>query len=428
MKRKSSWALGASVAAGLPLLAASGCVDDLDTLSSQYGKGGAGGHSAGNAGKTGASGAAQGGASAAAGTLEGEAGVAGGAGDEGERGGSGGKGGSAQGGKGGNGGEAGEEAACPSGLTYCISTADCTDLKAGTADGNTVDNCGACSKTCSVAHASGATCNAGICAPVCKPGFADCNAASANDGCEADLASPATCGACGVTCNVNGTSAQQCTSGHCVPTCGTFFADCNGTSAPVPNDGCEVYLDSLAQCTTSCNVAPVACGPTMVCNSGSCVAPAGVAILSVPLTDTTQAQRFADLFMPVPNLEGANVIVRAYAPAATAGTFVTYVSDTGSNFSPTVITTPLSSLSQQWTDIVIPVASLGSFNATMVRQVNLEVHSATGVANPTVVYVDSIRTSNMTINDTFDASFGNLVKSSLVVVTGSSIDWAAAMP
>ncbi len=64
-----------------------------------------------------------------------------------------------------------------------------------------------------------------------------------------------------------------------------------------------------------------------------------------------------------------------------------------------------------------------------VKQVNIEVHAETGPwTNPTVVYVDSIRSSNLAVNDTFDASFGGMVKSSLLVVPGSTIDWAASLP
>ncbi len=60
-------------------------------------------------------------------------------------------------------------------------------------------NCGACGHACAVAHGSAGCAASGCVIAGCDPGFADCDG-TAGDGCEADLASPATCGACGVVC------------------------------------------------------------------------------------------------------------------------------------------------------------------------------------------------------------------------------------
>jgi hypothetical protein len=90
----------------------------------------------------------------------------------------------------------------------------------------------------------------------------------------------------------------------------------------------------------------------------------------------------------------------------------------------------LSSLSAKWMDLSIPVTSVGAFDANNARQISLDV-SAAGAGpwtNPTVVYIDSIRSSNLVVNDTFDTSSVNLVSSSFVVVTGSTITWAAGIP
>ncbi len=68
----------------------------------------------------------------------------------------------------------------------------------------------------------------------------------------------------------------------------------------------------------------------MVCNQANCVAPAGVAILSTPLTDTSQEQRFADVFAPSPNLGGRQRNGAGVRAGATGGTLVIYLSDTAS--------------------------------------------------------------------------------------------------
>jgi hypothetical protein len=149
------------------------------------------------------------------------------------------------------------------------------------------------------------------------------------------------------------------------------------------------------------------------------------------LTAADQNQRFADLFVPAANLDGATLTVRAYAPGATSGTLVIYVQDTSSNLGINVLRTELTSINKKWADLSIKIDSVNAFNAASVKQVNVEVYAGTGQGpwtNPTLVYVDGIRTSNLTVNDTFDSSFGNFVKSSLLVVPGSTITWSASVP
>jgi hypothetical protein len=236
------------------------------------------------------------------------------------------------------------------------------------------------------------------------------------------------CGACQHSCSLSGAKGSACTSGLCTPTCAPRYADCNQAAGLTVDDGCESYLDSLEQCTKGCNLASVACAASEVCNDGTCVAPAGIAILSVPLAANMQRQRFADLFGPV-ELEGATLTVRVYAPGATGGTLSIYVSDADFSFAPQMLEVDLTSISTKWRDLSIQIASTGAFDATQVRQVNLDVNSATGPwTNPTVLYVDSVRTSNLRVNDTFDASFGKFLLSSLVAVPGSTITWAESVP
>ncbi len=276
-----------------------------------------------------------------------------------------------------------------------------------------------------------ATCTAGACAPTCHSGFADCNASTGNDGCETDVTTTENCGACQHACVVSGATSQACVSGLCAPTCAPHYADCNQASPLAQDDGCEVYLDQLDKCAKDCISPGVACDPTQVCTDGSCVAPSGLVTCSVPLTAAEQNQRFADLFPPSANLEGATLTVRAYAPGATSGTLVMYVQDTSSNLGNSSLRTELSSISNKWADLSLHIASASPFDATIVKQINVEVYAGSGAGpwtNPTVVYVDSVRTSNLAVNDTFDASLGNFVKSSTYAVAGSTIAWSQSLP
>ena len=423
MERKSSWWPRAGALSGLLLLVGSGCMKDLDSLSSDYGKhGGAGGGSS----KAGASGHGATGGSSGAGDSAGEAGAAGVS--EPGTGGSGATGGKPVEPGGGGGGH------CAPGSTHCGDMTECTDLKVGDPHGKTVDNCGECGTTCSVDNAASATCQAGVCVPNCNSGFDDCNAATNNDGCEADIATITNCGACGKVCSLNGTSSQECLDAKCSPTCADRHADCNASLIvdPLRDDGCEVYLDKLDACTLTdgCDGEHVACGPLQVCNAGSCVAPQGVAVLSTPLALADQKHRFADLFAAFPNLEGRTITIRAYAPGATAGYLVTYMSDNSSGASP-LIQTNLTAMSDHWVDITIPVITVGTFTAKSVKQINLELWAGpTGpwLSPMTVVYVDSILTSDLAVNDKYDTSYVPFVQSSQQVVPGSTLGWLEAMP
>lgn len=427
---KASWVPRAGAFTGLLLLVGSGCVKDFDALSANHGNGGTGGSSASRAGS---SGHPAGGSPASGGDNPGEAGTLGVSGEGGEAGepASGGSatGGRASGGRGGSssGGHTAGGANCGGGVTTtCPGVTGCVDLTVGTPDGNNVDNCGACGTSCDLTNAASATCATSICALSCNSGLGDCNASTANDGCESDLTTTDHCGSCQNACNLTGALSTACASGACTPTCAPSYGDCNGSAQSAPNDGCEVFFDALDHCTTDCNAASVSCDPTKVCNAGSCAAPAGVAVLSTPLTTSTDATRFADVFPGFPiDLTGASVRVRVYAPGATGGTLTAFVSDVPSSFG-SMVTLTLASISQKWTDVIVPVSGV---NAKLVKQVNLLVtSSADPVQNPTVLYVDSIRTTNQLVNETFDTSFSGFVTSGLVFVPGSSVSWAASTP
>jgi hypothetical protein len=153
-------------------------------------------------------------------------------------------------------------------------------------------------------------------------------------------------------------------------------------------------------------------------------------VLSVPFTGAEQKQRFANLFpTTAPDLEGTSLTVRAYAPGAASGTLEIFPSDLESAFSPSVLKIDLTILSGKWTDLTLLIASAGSFNATKVRQINLVLSAGQGPwTSPTVLYIDSIRGSNLRVDDPFDTSYGNLLKSALVAVPGSTITWGQSLP
>jgi len=426
--KMSSWVPRLGAATVLLLLVGSGCMKDLDALSRAYGHAGGGGK-AGHAGSSGKGGGSSASAGMEEGGVGGEAGEpsSGGSGDTGGSGNTGGT--SPSGGSSGSGGT--------SGGGTCKDCGDqCIDISVGTPDGaDSVTNCGDCDVTCVLDNAQSSTCSGGACVPKCKTNFGNCNAATpTNDGCETDLTTPANCGACKNVCSVVGVDSAACTAGKCMPTCTPRYADCNGNTATPPNDGCEFFLEALDHCTTGCTDAFVACSPTQVCNAAACVAPDGIVVLSTPLTaDTNSATRYSDVFTTGPfNLEGTTITVRVYAPGATGGTLNVFLSD---NKLPNTAFGPeypvdLAVLSQKWTDITIPCQSSGAFDATAVKQINLRIQGAAGsVTSPTVLYVDSVRTSNKLVQDTFPSDIQGFAKSSFVAVAGSSPPtWIAAMP
>ena len=173
----------------------------------------------------------------------------------------------------------------------------------------------------------------------------------------------------------------------------------------------------------------MACAPTMVCNSGQCVAPSGIGVLSVPFSDAAQAQDFADWFVEPRNLDGARLTVRAYAPGATSGSLTIYLRDILGRPSSALLQTELSQLSAKWTDLSIPITGAGNFGANVVKQINLDVKAGAGPwATPTIIYIDSVRTSNQAVNDAFDSTTLDLLKSKVVAVPGSALDWVAGVP
>lgn len=447
MKRPGSLSVTAS---GTLLLIGSylGCEPNLDELSADYGRGGAPQGGASSGGTDG--GSADSGGTLSSGGLEGggqggkpvtgnggrSSGGApnvlkGGApnlsgGFAGESGAGAGAGGVLIGGAG---GEAG--APCTEGRVTCPGGEECgTDLTTGNPAGTTVDNCGACGVTCSTTNVTSAVCSASRCQNICEPTFADCNAATANDGCETDVTTVLNCGACGHACSAAATSAVACHSGLCAPTCAPKFGDCNADTGAAADDGCETYLDSLNRCGTSC-AQTATCMPNEVCSSGVCGPPQGVIQMKVPLAATSDDQRFADKFTQVPSLLGASITLRLHAPGATGGQINIYLSDNDFTVS-SGIQVSLADLASGWKDVTLVVGGSvgGSFDPSEVKQVNIEVTGGNSGpwATPTILYLDSVRTSNQAIMHTFDSSVGDFVQSSLQNVPGSTYTWLNALP
>ena len=131
---------------------------------------------------------------------------------------------------------------------------------------NTIDNCGACGKTCSRNNAV-ADCSAGQCSILqCVTPFKNCDGVDAN-GCETNLHSMDNCGACGVLCQGPGPAQYTCATGECkVDQCTQpLTADCDGN----PSNGCETDLTTLANCG-ACGTTCSRAHATATCAGGTC--------------------------------------------------------------------------------------------------------------------------------------------------------------
>ncbi|OIP32185.1 MAG: hypothetical protein AUK47_20995, partial [Deltaproteobacteria bacterium CG2_30_63_29] len=126
-----------------------------------------------------------------------------------------------------------------------------------------LNNCGACTAVCSLAHAT-ETCTSGVCSLAsCDSGWADCDNNPAT-GCEADTSQPITtcycsgvsknlqtdvanCGACGNVCDAPDATGESCTAGVCdysAIVCNTLRGNCDADNS----NGCEVALTSDSNC------------------------------------------------------------------------------------------------------------------------------------------------------------------------------------
>jgi hypothetical protein len=307
-----------------------------------------------------------------------------------------------------------------------------TELAVGNDDGDSVSDCGACGRDCSLTNATASTCASGSCVPTCTAGFGDCvpdDGDGADDGCETPIADTTNCGACGHACSTANTTATACTTGQCAPTCATGFLDCNVNGGDGPDDGCETPTDTTASCGTTC-ADVVDCELGASCTSGACD-PIGLAVLSIPFTAAGQTQRYgAAHATSAADLTNDTVHVRLFAPGATAGFVNIYLIDAMGPAGPGTIR-DLTTLNSGWVTVSIPVGpAAGEWDPTFVRQVTLDVSSGTTGpwANPTVIYVDRVWSDNGLLNDRFPDAFTPMVISSFTTVTGSTLAWTELLP
>jgi hypothetical protein len=216
-----------------------------------------------------------------------------------------------------------------------------------------------------------------------------------------------------------------------VPVCAAGYADCNADAGAAADDGCEVFLDDMKSCGTTCtNRAP--CAPDEICNAGVCGPAQGLAVLTVPLSASGQKQRYGDKLPVQASLRNATLMMRVYAPGATGGVMAAYIVDADYSSSP-FYTVELSTLSSGWTDFNIPVGGVvGLYDPSAVHQVTIEITSggAGPWSTPTVVYFDSIRSSNGSWNEKFSTNVEHMVISVNLeaVLEGGTLTWVDALP
>jgi len=145
-------------------------------------------------------------------------------------------------------------------------------------------NCGACNHNCTTltnvkAGATGITCLSGVCSvpsSACASGHAHCSSRP-DDGCEADLSTPATCGSCSLVCS--GTTplcSLQSTPASCLPNCSGTTPNVCGTKCVNNQTDVKNCGTCNHDCTALTNVKPGATAPAVQCVSGVCVIqPAG---------------------------------------------------------------------------------------------------------------------------------------------------------
>jgi hypothetical protein len=159
----------------------------------------------------------------------------------------------------------------------------------------------------------------------------------------------------------------------------------------------------------------------------------GVAVLTVPLTATGQGQRYNyqnfDGTGSSYDLTGATLTIVACAPNATGGNLHVFFT-TSARADSIATDVALSTLTAGFTTIRIPVpaAVSGGFDpATLIlTRIEVEAGSAFGTSwqtPATMVYIDSISTSNGRFNDTLGSTFDPMQSSGARPLTGSSLTW-----
>jgi Stigma-specific protein, Stig1 len=136
---------------------------------------------------------------------------------------------------------------CPAGAGPCGATpGTCTNISIDP------QNCGACGFVCGPYPRATGACGGGTCAPVCLPGFLDCDGNTTN-GCETNGQNdPKNCGTCGHTCPI------LCNGGLCAGSADACTEAQQAGTIPLTGVAVDVVLDtrqgaasSVAPCATA---------------------------------------------------------------------------------------------------------------------------------------------------------------------------------
>ncbi len=133
-----------------------------------------------------------------------------------------------------------------------------------------LDNCGECGQPCEdLPHATALSCAEGACvATSCALGYDDCNDRS-DDGCEQLTNTIEHCGGCGVPCDFDGSSGDDCDEISCrAGPCDEGFGDCDG----LRRNGCERLntTENCEVCGQICGGEELANTEAATCASGAC--------------------------------------------------------------------------------------------------------------------------------------------------------------
>lgn len=178
-----------------------------------------------------------------------------------------------------------------------------------------------------------------------------------------------------------------------------------------------------------------ACGSTMTISAaGNSSHGSGLAALAVPLTSVGQGSRFN-----YQNFDGVGsydltckkLNIVAYAPDAKGGNLHVFFTTTG-RLDSVAFDVALSQLASGFQTISIPVPSAvaGGYDPAMTMVIRIEVESgsafgASWQSPATLVYLDSISTSDGLFNDVFAASTDPLRTSGVRWQNGSTVTWVS---
>ena len=169
------------------------------------------------------------------------------------------------------------------------------------------------------------------------------------------------------------------------------------------------------------------------------VTASGVEVLTVPLMAVNDGQRFNvqnRTNPPMPfDMSGATLTIRAYAPCAVGGNLSIFFRSTSGTDSPSM-KVGLSTLVDAFVDIAVPVpAATGNFDPVLVDIIRIEVEAdaafgSTFRSPATIVYIDSVLSSNGAVSHPFDTmpTFLDFGDSGFRPLAGSTNVWRAQYP